>query len=75
MLRLGTKVRLGGQDALVVARTLAGVPRYDVRLDDGRLVKYALEADLEVIAAEGIVAPTLRGPAAGNGTWGGHGRA
>lgn len=74
MLRLGTKVRLGGQDALVVARTLAGVPRYDVRLNDGQLVKYAFEADLEVIATDEIMAPTLRG-SSHNGAWGGHERA
>lgn len=49
MLRLGTRVRIGGQEAQVVARTLAGVPAYDVRLADGRLVKYASETDFEVI--------------------------
>ncbi len=49
MLRLGTRVRIGGQEAQVVARTLAGVPAYDVRLADGRLVKYAAESDFEVI--------------------------
>jgi len=74
MLRLGTKVRFDGQDAMVVARTLAGVPRYDLRLDDGQLVKYALEADLEVVSADAIMAPTLGGPA-GTSAWGGHGRA
>lgn len=49
MLRLGTRVKLDGQEAMIVARTLAGVPRYDVRLSDGRVVKYAFETDLEVI--------------------------
>lgn len=49
MLRLGTKVKLDGQEAMIVARTLAGVPRYDVRLSDGRVVKYAFETELEVI--------------------------
>jgi hypothetical protein len=49
MLRLGTRVRIGGQEAQVVARTLAGVPAYDVRLADGRLVKYAAATDFEVI--------------------------
>lgn len=73
MLRLGTKVRFGGQDAMVVARTLAGIPRYDLRLDDGHLVKYALEADLEVVSTDGIMAPTLGGPA-GTTVWGDHGR-
>lgn len=48
MLRLGTRVRLDGQDALIVARTLASQPKYDLRLADGRIVKYAAEADLDV---------------------------
>jgi hypothetical protein len=72
MLRLGAKVRIGGRDALVVARTLAGVPRYDVRLDDGQLVKYAFESELEVVGSDEIMAPTLREPAR-NGAWNGHG--
>ncbi|WP_431857913.1 hypothetical protein [Azospirillum sp.] len=59
---------------MVVARTLAGVPRYDLRLDDGQLVKYALEADLEVVSTDGIMAPTLGG-LTGTTAWGGHGRA
>ncbi|WP_084536807.1 hypothetical protein [Azospirillum halopraeferens] len=53
MLRLGTKVRLQGQEALIVARTLVGTPRYDVRLADGRLVKYAVETDFEWPAGDG----------------------
>ena len=57
MLRLGTRVRLAGQDAMVVARTLAGVPRYDVRFSDGQLAKYVFEAELEVIGADEIMAP------------------
>ncbi len=73
MLRLGTKVRLGGQDAMVVARTMAGVPRYDVRLSDGQLVKYAFESELEVVGADEAIAPALRNPARGG--WGDHGRA
>jgi len=74
MLRLGTRVRVGGQEALVVARTLAGVPRYDVRLNDGTVVKYALEADLEVADTDEAAAPPLRGRTP-DGAWGGHGRA
>lgn len=73
MLRLGTKVRLGGQEAMVVARTMAGVPRYDVRLSDGQLVKYAFESELEVIGGDEVMAPVLRSPA--RGAWGDHGRA
>lgn len=53
MLRLGTRVRFAGQDALVVARTLAGEPTYDIRLADGRLIKYAAESDLEPIEGDG----------------------
>ena len=74
MVRLGTRVRLGGQDARVVARTLAGVPRYDVRLDDGQLVKYAVESDFEVIGADETMAPALRDPMP-RGAWSGHDRA
>lgn len=51
MLRLGTRVRMAGQDGLVVARTLAGAPTYDLRLADGRVVKYVDEADFEVVDA------------------------
>jgi len=58
MLRLGTKVRIDGQEALVVARTLAGVPNYDVRLSDGRLVKYAAESDLEVVEGAEVLSTT-----------------
>jgi len=58
MLRLGTRVRIDGQDALVVARTLAGVPNYDVRLSDGRLIKYAAESDLEVIEGAEVLSAT-----------------
>lgn len=59
MLRLGTKVRVDGQEAVVVARTLAGAPKYDVRLADGRLIKYASESDLEVLEESAVVPPTL----------------
>lgn len=52
MLRLGTRVRMAGQDGLVVARTLAGTPAYDLRLADGRVVKYAAETDFEVIESD-----------------------
>lgn len=51
MLRLGTPVKIKGRDALVVARTLAGDPRYDVRLADGTVMKYLKEEDLEPVAA------------------------
>lgn len=61
MLRLGARVRLAGQDALVVARTLAGVPAYDVRLADGRLVKYVAETDFEAVEP-GEVSPPARLP-------------
>ncbi|MGQ9364796.1 hypothetical protein [Azospirillum sp. ST 5-10] len=59
MLRLGTRVRLNGQDALIVARTLVGTPSYDVRLTDGRIVKYAAESDLDVPG----IAGSQEGPA------------
>jgi hypothetical protein len=73
MLRLGTRVRIDGQDALVVSPTLAGVPSYDVRLSDGRLVKYASESDLEVVDGGEILpatpyaAGTIRTQNAGRG--------
>ncbi|WP_207457495.1 hypothetical protein [Azospirillum sp. SYSU D00513] len=47
MLRLGTKVRIDGLNALIVARTLTAAPKYDLRLSDGRIIKYASEADFE----------------------------
>ena len=74
MLRLGTKVRIGGQDALVVARTLAGVPTYDVRLNDGRLIKYAAGADLEVVEESKVLASVLGRPGRA-GAVSDHGRA
>ncbi|MDW7551765.1 MULTISPECIES: hypothetical protein [Azospirillum] len=46
-------MRFAGQEALVVARTLAGEPTYDIRLADGRLIKYAAESDLEPIEGDG----------------------
>ncbi|MGY0833111.1 hypothetical protein [Azospirillum argentinense] len=50
-------MRFAGQEALVVARTLAGEPTYDIRLADGRLIKYAAESDLEPIEGDGSEAP------------------
>ncbi|KAA0684302.1 hypothetical protein [Roseomonas genomospecies 6] len=62
MLRLGTKVRHHGRDAMVIARTLGGHPSYDLRLADGTIVKYASEADCEVPPFDGgIGAPVLAG--------------
>ncbi len=34
MVRLGTKVRYGGRDALVVARTIESEPKYDLLFPD-----------------------------------------
>ena len=48
MLRLGTGVKVSGRDAVIIARTLCGTPRYDVRLRDGSLLSYVSEADIEV---------------------------
>ena len=53
MLRLGTRVRLKGQNALIVARTFGSVPTYDVGFADGRIVKCAAEADLVVDGVAG----------------------
>ncbi|WP_454017760.1 hypothetical protein [Azospirillum sp. Marseille-Q6669] len=50
-------MRFAGQEALVVARTLAGEPTYDIRLADGRLIKYAAESDLEPIEGDGSAPP------------------
>jgi len=61
MLPLGIRVRIEGQEALIVARTLSGVPRYDVRLANGQLLKYAFESELEVINAGDALAPALHG--------------
>ncbi|GAA4258735.1 hypothetical protein GBZ26_11090 [Azospirillum formosense] len=67
MLRLGTRVRFAGQDALVVARTLAGEPTYDIRLADGRLIKYAAESDLEPIEGDGSELPPAATRPSGSG--------
>lgn len=67
MLRLGTRVRFAGQDALVVARTLAGEPTYDIRLADGRLIKYAAECDLELIEGEESQPPAASARPSGSG--------
>ncbi|CAO3453129.1 hypothetical protein [Azospirillum argentinense] len=73
MLRLGTRVRFAGQEALVVARTLAGEPTYDIRLADGRLIKYAAASDLEPIEGDGSEPPSspARPPGSGGSTEGG----
>ncbi|HYG87123.1 MAG TPA: hypothetical protein VD978_12765 [Azospirillum sp.] len=52
MLRLGTGVKVGGCDAVIIARTLCGAPRYDVRLRDGSVLSYVPEADIEVLPPE-----------------------
>lgn len=49
---------------MVIARTLGGHPSYDLRLIDGTIVKYALEADCEAMPADGGFPP----PTAGAGT-------
>ncbi|MBK3774853.1 hypothetical protein JJL56_00040 [Azospirillum sp. YIM DDC1] len=59
MLRLGTKVRHHGQDAMVIARTLGGHPSYDLRLADGSIVKYAREADCEAMPSDGGFRPAV----------------
>ncbi|MBP2294566.1 hypothetical protein [Azospirillum rugosum] len=48
---------MAGQDGLVVARTLAGTPAYDLRLADGRVVKYAAESDFEVVESDAPARP------------------
>lgn len=48
MLRLGAKVRIQGQDAMIVARTLGAVAHYDLRLRDGTIIHYASAADFEL---------------------------
>lgn len=66
MLRLGTKVRHHGRDAMVIARTLGGHPSYDLRLADGSIVKYAQEADCEAMLSESGFRPAAdTGSAAG----------
>ncbi|WP_343207280.1 hypothetical protein [Azospirillum formosense] len=60
-------MRFAGQDALVVARTLAGEPTYDIRLADGRLIKYAAESDLEPIEGDGSELPPAATRPSGSG--------
>lgn len=47
MIALGTTVLYRGRPALVVARTMAGSPTYDLRQEDGTVVKYVAESDLD----------------------------
>ncbi|AWK87237.1 hypothetical protein [Azospirillum thermophilum] len=47
MIPLGSTVMFRGRPALVVARTLAGTPSYDLRFEDGTVAKYVAEADLD----------------------------
>ncbi|ALJ37717.1 hypothetical protein D9623_19435 [Azospirillum brasilense] len=69
MLRLGTKVRHHGQDAMVIARTLGGHSSYDLRLADGSIVKYAQEADCETMLSDGgLLSDGGFRPAAGAGS-------
>ncbi len=53
----------------MVARTLAGEPTYDIRLADGRLIKYAAGSDLELIEENGSHSPaaSTRPPGSGPG--------
>ncbi|WP_155524487.1 hypothetical protein [Oleisolibacter albus] len=48
---MGTKVRFKGREGTVVGRVLSGEPSYDIRLQDGTIVKYVAEADLEPVPA------------------------
>lgn len=57
MLRLGTRVRHRGRDAMVIARTVCGTPSYDLRLIDGTIVKYASAEECELVQAEAGLAP------------------
>ncbi len=52
MLKLGVKIRYQGRPGMVVARTLDVEPTYDLRLQDGTVVKYLLPAQFEVVGAE-----------------------
>lgn len=56
MIRLGTKIWYRGRTAMVVARTLAGNPTYDIRFADGGVVKYVPASDFEVVASEATAA-------------------
>lgn len=47
MIALGTTVLYRGRPALVVARTMAGSPTYDLRQEDGTVVKYVPESDFD----------------------------
>ncbi|WP_449227856.1 hypothetical protein [Azospirillum argentinense] len=60
-------MRFAGQEALVVARTLAGEPTYDIRLADGRLIKYAAASDLEPIEEDGPDSPPAPARPSGSG--------
>ncbi|MBP2314633.1 hypothetical protein J2852_003980 [Azospirillum soli] len=57
MLRLGSRVRHRGRDAMVIARTVCGTPSYDLRLIDGTIVKYAAADECELVPADAGRAP------------------
>jgi len=57
MLRLGTRVRHRGRDAMVIARTFCGNPSYDLRLIDGTIVKYASADECEIVQPDAGLTP------------------
>ncbi len=57
MLKLGSRVRHRGRDAMVIARTVCGTPSYDLRLIDGTIVKYAAANECEPVQTDAGRAP------------------
>ena len=53
MLALGRSVTINGRTGTVVARTFETAPRYDVRFEEGNVVKYVTEAEIEEIRGWG----------------------
>ncbi len=52
MLRLGTRVRYGQQEGIIVARTLEADPKYDIRFAEGRIRHYLPGSCLALVPAE-----------------------
>ncbi|WP_207477738.1 hypothetical protein [Arenibaculum pallidiluteum] len=54
MLALGRSVSFKGRNGTVVARTFETSPRYDIRCEEGNVVKYVTEEEIDEITGWGI---------------------
>ncbi len=64
MIGLGSRIRYGGRDGMVVAKTLGAEPLYDLRFSDGSVTTYVTGSEVEVVAPpEKVAAAVTRGTA------------